>query len=345
MLCQEALLSLAEHVSPGFVIKGMVKHGATSKSPKVLEELAKYVETFLKEFGPGGFPLQEAIGFAVAGCGNSNKKVRETNIAMVTSIYSFVGDPIRDFLKDVKDSTMKVIDAAFAKCSKVDASQFKSSRQVKTEDGEEAKEPAGGMLDSIPRADVSKELGSTKLIDKLTDKNWKVKKQGYDKIEQVLANAEFRIEPTGLSNLMGALKQGLVDKNKNVLKTALKTIVVLARSLGPGCRIYNKTLMTKVLQCLADKQTLVRNCNMDAIEAWRDALGAEYAINLCEKAMKPDNPEIRTVLLDWIFVNKSSSDVVDNCLHDKTPSIRQKAEAVVIETMKYVQIKHFYDEI
>ena len=129
-LCAENLLLLAEHVSPGFVLKALVKHGMTIKNPKVLQELATMIETFLKEFGPGGFPLQEVIAFAVQGCSASNPKVREANIKMIVAIYSYVGDPIRDFLKDVKESTMKVIKDEFEKVTPNTGGAPKSTRQV-----------------------------------------------------------------------------------------------------------------------------------------------------------------------------------------------------------------------
>ncbi len=34
---------------------------------------------------------------------------------MITSIYKYVGEPIRPFLKDVKESTLKVINDQLAK--------------------------------------------------------------------------------------------------------------------------------------------------------------------------------------------------------------------------------------
>lgn len=69
--------------------------------------------------------------------------------------------------------------------------------------------------------DVSKELSNSKLIEKLWNTNWKVKKEGYDRVEEVMQEAKNRILPNGLSELFGALKAGLNDKNKAVLKTCL----------------------------------------------------------------------------------------------------------------------------
>ena len=52
---------------------------------------------------------------------------------------------------------------------------------------------AVSMLDSLPRADVSKELSNSKLITKLWDANWKIKKEGYDRVEEVINEANQRI--------------------------------------------------------------------------------------------------------------------------------------------------------
>jgi len=144
---------MAEHASPAFVIKGMVKHGSSAKSPKVLEELALHIGVFLKEFGPAGFPLQEVIDFGVTGCGHANKKVRDTFIQMVTTIYEFVGEPIKEFLKGVKSSTLKVIEDSFSKTEVIDAKQFQSKRQVIGEEEESKGAASGGfnLLDNLPR--------------------------------------------------------------------------------------------------------------------------------------------------------------------------------------------------
>jgi cytoskeleton-associated protein 5 len=129
-----------------------------------------------------------------------------------------VGEPIKDFLKDVKDSTLKVIMAELDKTEIVKPEEVQQKRVLRDED-EEEKVPAGGI--ELPRQDVSKEMSNSKLIAKLTDKNWKNKKEGLDKVGAILDGANNRIEPKGLKDLFGALKLGIGDKNKNVLKMVL----------------------------------------------------------------------------------------------------------------------------
>ena len=200
---------------------------------------------------------------------------------MIASIYKYVGEPIRPFLKDVKESTLKIINDEFSK-TEIIKNVEPPKRHVQGEEGKQASS-AGSMLDALPRADVSKELSNSKLITKLRDANWKIKKEGYDKVEEVINEANQRILPNGLNDLFGALKSGLVDKNKNVLKTCLGLITKITKALGPGAKQYSKEVMTPVLQTLVDKDKLVRACTLETIETWKQAVGAESIINLTGK--------------------------------------------------------------
>ena len=132
--------------------------------------------------------------------------------------------------------------------------------------------------------------------------------------------------------MMGAIKKGLLDKNKNVLKTALNSISRLAAAMGQGAKAYNKSIMTIVLENLSDKQSLVKKATLDTIEAWTQHVGPEYVINLAGKVIKMDNPEIRTALLTYLMSHKEQLSQCDcdtlvkpliSCLQDKNPKIRK----------------------
>lgn len=147
---------------------------------------------------------------------------------------------------------MKLIKDQFSKVEKIDAAATQSKRQLRDED-EEAKGGSGDMLADLPRQDCSKELNNSKLISKMMEKDWKKKNEGYKMIEEIIKKANNRIEAHGLHDMMGALKQGILDKNKNVLKTALGLTAKLAEAMGPGAKAYNKLIMVLVLENLADK--------------------------------------------------------------------------------------------
>lgn len=188
-LCSEVILILSEKVTPSFVIKGLAKQGQTQTNPKSIEQSAIMIEKILTEFGPQGFPLQEAVGYSVFGCSHTNPKVRDVSIKLIASIYKYAGDPIRDFLKDVKESTRNVINDVLSKTEQIKV-VAPPKRQVIGEDGKPiVAEIGGSMLDNLPRADVSKDLSNSKLIEKMRNTNWKTKKEGYDQVEKVMSDA------------------------------------------------------------------------------------------------------------------------------------------------------------
>jgi hypothetical protein len=71
--------------------------------------------------------------------------------------------------------------------------------------------------DSLPREDISKQLNA-KLLAGFKDKDWKKRKETADAIIEILKAAKMRIEPNGLGDLMEALKAGMKESNKAVIK-------------------------------------------------------------------------------------------------------------------------------
>lgn len=112
--------------------------------------------------------------------------------------------------------------------------------------------------------------------------------------------------------------------------------------------------MTPVLQGLADKDKLVRSVNLEAIESWKLAVGAESIMNLIGKIITPDNPEIRTCLLKFLIENKDAINKCEveqlikplvDCLQDKTPEIRKLTEDVILEVMRVASHDSFIKNI
>ena len=67
------------------------------------------------EFGMNGFPLKEIIDFAKFATTNANPQVRTAANKLFCEIYRHVGEVIRNFMGDIKDSTLKMIDAELDK--------------------------------------------------------------------------------------------------------------------------------------------------------------------------------------------------------------------------------------
>lgn len=81
-------------------------------------------------------------------------------MALFAVMYKHVGETIKNFLKDIKESTMKLLDAEFAKVTVLKKGEFHNKRGLRGEAAEENDGgkggKAGGGLDSLPREDISK---------------------------------------------------------------------------------------------------------------------------------------------------------------------------------------------
>ena len=70
------------------------------------------------------------------------------------------------------------------------------------------------LADLMPKVDISGQLKSD-LIKELGDKNWKIRGESLQKIQDILSQAKF-IQPS-LGDLPSALKGRLADSNKNLV--------------------------------------------------------------------------------------------------------------------------------
>jgi len=105
--------------------------------------------------------------------------------------------------------------------------------------------------------------------------DWKIRKEAADKVEEIFKNANMRIKPDGLNELLDNLKQRMSDPNKSVLKSYVQLIALFVDALGPGAKTFTKRLLPPMLNNLADKQSLVRNDVLAAIDKWAEHIGAD----------------------------------------------------------------------
>jgi hypothetical protein len=79
-------------------------------------------------------------------------------MALFAMMYKHVGDTIKNFMKEIKESTMKLIDEEFKKITPLKKGEGKGKRQLKGDAAAEvgAGGGGGGGLDNLPREDISK---------------------------------------------------------------------------------------------------------------------------------------------------------------------------------------------
>ena len=84
--------------------------------------------TIMQEWGASNMSVKECIDFAVLASGSANAAVRTAANQLFAEMYKHMGEGIRNFITDIKESTQKVIDAEFGKVTPYKKGEFVSQR-------------------------------------------------------------------------------------------------------------------------------------------------------------------------------------------------------------------------
>jgi cytoskeleton-associated protein 5 len=342
-------LQFMEYHTPKYIMNILLKHMTNVvKGPNVLKEFAMFIEKSIEEFGINLHPVKEVVEFAKYLANHTNPQLRSAATTLLCCIYKYIGPKIKSFLNDIKEATMKVIDKEFENVAIV--TEVETKRVLK---GEAADTQTGGnLMESLfPRVDISRKV-TGELLKQFIEGNWQVKKKVIEDLERILKEANNRILPNGLGDLVTTLKNKLNDGNKNLVRLMVQFIMKLVDSLGPECKQFSKTLIGPVLNNLSDKMNLLRDDVIKCLEKWAELIGFENVLSHCPAIMGMENFELRNDLLKLIVKNKASLANFDckeiipgilSCLLDKSPIIRNLAEELVKETAKIVTISNFYN--
>jgi len=161
----ELLMALSEQVGPKYVALQIVKYASNAKSPNVLKESCNALANLDEEFGIAQMPIKEMMAYGIISLNHSNPQVRTAAMAMFVSLYKQGGEMIKNFLTDVKESTMKLLEEEFTKTTILKKGEFKAKRTVKGAKeelqmaggaGKKGGAAGGGLDDLLPREDISK---------------------------------------------------------------------------------------------------------------------------------------------------------------------------------------------
>lgn len=198
---------------------------------------------------------------------------------------------------------MKVVEEEFKKITPLKKGEFKSSRALKGDAVEEVKESGGSLEDSLPREDITKHL-TAKLLAGFKSKEWKTRKDTAEQVAEILKAAKMRIMPTGLNDLMEALKAGMKESNKAVVKAYIQLLGQLADAIGAPIKLWTKKCLVPMLFNLSDKQSLVRADVIESMAKWSEAIGPSLIVQYTCLQLETENPELRDEGLKWIQAHK-----------------------------------------
>lgn len=344
-LYSSLIFSFSETLGPKFVVFCLIKGTSDCSKPKVVSESFTCISKIINEFGIHSVNLKEVIDYSKTGLNQANPAIKKPAHSLITIVYSFLGDKLIPLLTDIKDSTLKVLQEEFAKTplvTKVVFKQFKGQEELKID-------PKKALDEVLPRTNIEKLIGPS-LIKKFTDANWKVRKEALDEFEGIIDSSGGRILPCGLESVVKCLVGRITDPNKAVVRQVLGLSGKFAAALGSDCKGFVKAFVPTIISCLADKQNLLRQDAMIAVNKWSEEAGPDIIINLTVGPLLTDNPELRSELLKWLIDHKESFKLIDAkifvpsvlaCLQDRSASIRNLAELFFAEIVEIIGFECF----
>ncbi|EDO43210.1 predicted protein [Nematostella vectensis] len=355
---KETLMIISEKLNLGYVSLKVSQIAGGQKNPKVISESLSWLGSALKDFG-FKIDLKPHVQYLKDALANTNPAVRTEAISLIGVLHMYVGPTIRVFFEEEKAALLSQIDDEIAKVK--DEKPPAPTRGLKPaaadgdDDGEEGGDDAGGdeddgssanLEDLIPRNDISNEI-KPDLIDMLADKNWKVRGEGLQKVQEILAAAKF-ITPD-LGDLPSALKARLGDSNKNLVITTLNICGTIATAMGANVKRHFGTLGPAMFSTLADAKPHLRAAGITALNAWHKEIGMVAFIEgeILFGALSTENPFLRIEVLGWLEEKLPGEQKLPpalstilppmySCLEDRNGDVRKKAQAAVPAVMAHL---------
>ncbi|XP_066504885.1 cytoskeleton-associated protein 5 isoform X2 [Hoplias malabaricus] len=340
---KEALTAIGEACSLPWTAEQVVSLAFAQKNPKNQAETLNWLANAMKEFGFAGINVKAFINNVKTALGATNPAVRTSAITLLGVMYLYMGAPLRMFFEDEKPALLSQIDAEFEKMQgqSTPAPIRGLSKKGVEEEGGDADEDevdggAGDIMDLLPRTDISDKITS-EMVEKISDKNWKIRKEGLDEVAAVISEAKFI--QSNIGELPMALKGRLNDSNKLLVQQTLTILQQVATAMGPSLKQHVRNLGFPIITVLGDSKPNIRAAAMTTLNAWVEQTGLKEWLegeDLSEE-LKRENPFLRQELLGWLAdklptMRSVPADLMIclpnlySCLEDRNGDVRKKAQ-------------------
>ncbi|KAM8940030.1 cytoskeleton-associated protein 5 isoform 2-T2 [Pelodytes ibericus] len=351
---KEALSAIAESCNLPWTAEQVVSLGFAQKNPKNQSETLNWLSNAIKEFGFTGLNVKAFISNVKIALAATNPAIRTSAITLLGVMYLYMGAPLRMFFEEEKPALLSQIDAEFEKM-KGQTPPVPTRGSTKHggggddgDEGDEQEEDSSppDVMDLLPRADISNKI-TDDLVSKISDKNWKIRKEGLDEVATIINEAKFVLPNIG--ELPSALKGRLNDSNKILVLQTLSILQQLATAIGPNLKQQIKNLGISIITVLGDSKANVRAAALVTLNAWTEQTGMKDWLegeDLAEE-LKKENPFLRQELLGWLAeklpsLRTAPSDLMFcvpylySCLEDRNGDVRKKAQEALPMFMMHI---------
>ena len=351
------------------IIQELIKKLLKKNNPKLLIEYSNLFGKIITDNKniSNNMPNKELVDYSKFMANNSNSQVRTASINLICILYKTYGMTIKAAIKDIKESTLKIIEAELDKIElspelkeNIDNNLLnKTGQSFKVNDeNEKEKENKEGGIPNTPQ-DISKKV-TKEILKDIDEGKWQEKKEAVEKLEKIINDSNMKILPNGLNDLFNLIKMKLSDCNKNLVKILISLLSKLIESLKIGFKIYAKNIALSLIPNLADKSLVIRNECLNCFDKWVENTGLETLVIYFPQFLKTENIESRIEIMKFIQkyhnnfnknknlgenVYKELIDPLLICLQDRTNNVRTKAEEVIQLSFDYIPVDIYYKKI
>ena len=347
-------------IEPTNILKQIITKISKKNNAKLLIEYATFFGNVVEEYDVKDLPNKDIIDFCKVLANNSNPQVRTSAISLLCILYKYLGKDVKTLTRDIKESTLKLIDAELDKVKVIDPKETSSKKKKAAsviENGDTKSGAGGKSKDLIPPQDISKKI-TPQIIKLLSSPKWAEKKEACDSIEKILISANMRILPNGLNTLMTNIKKKLSDSNKNFVRMLVSLLSKLIEAMKSGFKQWAKPIALALIPNLADKNQLMRNECQNCFDKWVEFVGLDSLVVHFPKFLTTDNVEMRIEIMNFFMKNKDKfnksigesvyKDMMNPlliCLQDRSSNVRNLSEEIIKISLVYNPITNYYKKI
>ena len=347
-------------IEPSNILKPIITKISKKNNAKLLIEYATFFGTVVEEYDVKDLPNKDIIDFCKILANNSNPQVRTSAISLLCVLYKYLGKDVKTLTRDIKESTLKLIDAELDKVKVIDPKESASKKKKAAsviESGNNKSGSGGNSKDLIPPQDISKKI-TPQIIKLLSSVKWAERKEGCESIEKILVSANMRILPNGLNTLMTNIKKKLSDSNKNFVRMLIAILSKLIEAMKSGFKQWAKPIALALIPNLADKNQLMRNECQNCFDKWVEFAGFDSLVIHFPKFLTTDNVEMRIEIMNFFMkykdkFNKSTGESVYKdmmnplliCLQDRSSNVRNLSEEIIKISLVYNPLNNYYKKI
>ncbi|GJD08766.1 Cytoskeleton-associated protein 5 [Galdieria sulphuraria] len=311
-LATDFLLEAAEIVMPITVAHIYVSKALKdAKNPKLVANIISFLEKLVLEFNVETTPKDIILSFLPSLFENSSPLVRSGATKLAAVLQSkFPNSSIRTALEQhgVKSQLIANIEGELSKLPKDSEVAKRSIRSnVKIDFIHSVENNLGSSFsEKTCKTDITSKVTS-KLVNELGDKNWKIRQEALSSVESILRDARFSIEPNVNMELVNALKSRISDTNRNLAAFGLSVLEKLLLSLGNcGSNIAKHILPAVCTIGIADSKKNVREASLACLERCKTEMGLAFLLKNLPPILQQDNAQLRKEILQWILPHLKS---------------------------------------